>query len=490
MSRRELALLGAITVAAAAVRFATLDLQSFHHDEAVTAGRVILPNLGDTLDVVGSSERSPPLYYVVAWAWAKLFGTGEVGLRSLSALAGTLTVPAAFFAARELAGRARAAVRIGLIAAAFVAFNPYLVWYSQEARSYAFLVLFVAVALAFFARAERDPTPVNLTLWVGASSAAVLSHYFAFFPVAAEAAWLIWALGGERRRAARRRIAIAAVGLALVPLALSQEGGERRNAFTATPSPSARSRRRWTTRAGEEPDPLAGEAAVDAVQLAAVLAGGCLLAFAVWLVARHGSPEERHGAALAAVVAAGAVAVPTAWRSPASTSSTRATSSRATVPLACIGALGFGGEDAGRLGRAAAAATCALFAGVVFAANTAHQMQRVDWRGAAEAMGAPAVTRVIVTNANGDDPFAYYLAAAKFEGARYRDGVRVSEVRTVSTTFDVMAPPGFRLASERGLEGLILRRYVSPRPRRLRPSDVGDERVLTGERSAALIDSP
>src|SRR5687767_8498085 len=100
MGRRDLIWLGAITLAGALARFATLDLQGFHHDEAVTAGRVIQPGLVDTLDWVVRSERSPPLYYVLAWPWAKLFGNGEVGLRSLSALIGTATIPAACFAAR------------------------------------------------------------------------------------------------------------------------------------------------------------------------------------------------------------------------------------------------------------------------------------------------------------------------------------------------------------------------------------------------------
>ena len=130
--RRSYALLG-ITAVAAVVRFATLDLQSFDHDEAVTATRVIHPSLFDTLSAVVDSERSPPLYYVLVWGWSKIFGTGEVGLRSLSALFGTLTVPLAYAAAATF-GSSR---RVARFAAAFVAFNPYLVWYSQEARSYA-----------------------------------------------------------------------------------------------------------------------------------------------------------------------------------------------------------------------------------------------------------------------------------------------------------------------------------------------------------------
>jgi mannosyltransferase len=109
--------------AGAIVRFATLDVQSFDHDEAVMAVRVLHPSIFDTLSEVADSERSPPLYYILAWGWSRIFGTGEVGLRSLSALFGTLTVPLAYLAALALVERRR----IALLAAAFVALNPYLV---------------------------------------------------------------------------------------------------------------------------------------------------------------------------------------------------------------------------------------------------------------------------------------------------------------------------------------------------------------------------
>ena len=89
------------------------------------------------LSTIARTESTPPLYYALAWLWAKLFGHGEAGLRSLSAVVGTLTVPVAWRAGGELFGAARA----GLVAAALVAVNPYFVWYSQEARSYSLLVL-------------------------------------------------------------------------------------------------------------------------------------------------------------------------------------------------------------------------------------------------------------------------------------------------------------------------------------------------------------
>ena len=45
---------------------------------------------------VPTLEATPYVYYVLAWPWTRLFGFGEAGLRSLSALAGTLIVPVTY----------------------------------------------------------------------------------------------------------------------------------------------------------------------------------------------------------------------------------------------------------------------------------------------------------------------------------------------------------------------------------------------------------
>ena len=100
------------------------------------------------MEAVGFSESAPPLYYALAWVWTQLTGTGEVGLRSLSALAGVATVPVAYLLGAELRGR-----RAGIVAAALVAVNPMLLWYSQEARGYALLALLTAAAALYFVRA-------------------------------------------------------------------------------------------------------------------------------------------------------------------------------------------------------------------------------------------------------------------------------------------------------------------------------------------------
>src|SRR5206468_11461003 len=102
------------------------------------------------------------------------------------ALLGVAAVSVAYLSGRELiSGRA------GLVAAAVVATNPLLVWYGQEARAYAMLVLLSGLASLFFARALRGGKPSDLWLWAISSALATATHYFALFPFLAEAAWLL-----------------------------------------------------------------------------------------------------------------------------------------------------------------------------------------------------------------------------------------------------------------------------------------------------------
>src|SRR3954453_16948206 len=221
MSRRDCVALLVIALAGALLRFLTIDHQSYDHDEAVTVGRVLHASFGATMHVVANGERSPPLYYSLAWLWSKIFGTGEVGLRALSAVIGTLLIPVAYFAARRFASS-----RAGLLAAALVALNPYLLWYSQEARSYGLFVLFSALGLLFFADSLERSRSRDLALWAAASALAVWSQSVGPFLIAPHALWLLYARWRQRSTA----IAVGAfviVGLALVPLAVHQEGSGR-----------------------------------------------------------------------------------------------------------------------------------------------------------------------------------------------------------------------------------------------------------------------
>src|SRR5207248_9464874 len=71
----------ALTAVAALWRILTLARQSYWYDEAITVG-LVHKSFGGMLTALPTSESTPPLYYVCAWLWAKVFGTGEAGLRS------------------------------------------------------------------------------------------------------------------------------------------------------------------------------------------------------------------------------------------------------------------------------------------------------------------------------------------------------------------------------------------------------------------------
>src|SRR6478672_870461 len=151
MRARHLQLLAGLTLAGALLRFATLDVQSYWLDEVATVN-ILRHGFGDMLSAVSAGESTPPFYYIVAWVWSKVFGTGEVGLRSLSALLGTATIPLVYVLGRRVAGRVA-----GLAAAALCAFNPLLIWYSQEARSYALMVFLIGLSLLAFIAVLEQP---------------------------------------------------------------------------------------------------------------------------------------------------------------------------------------------------------------------------------------------------------------------------------------------------------------------------------------------
>ncbi len=464
----------AITAVAAAVRFSTLDVQSFDHDESVTALLVLHPGLVSTLSAVAHLERNPPLYYVLAWAWSKVFGSGQDDLRLLSAVLGTLTVPAAYLAANELASR-----RAGVIAAGLIALNPFLVWYSQEARSYALLVLFLTLGLFLFARARRAPTRSNLALWSAASALALCSHYFAVFVVAPECVLLI-AMTRPRGRALVAGAATAAVGLALAPLAIVQQSGRPPDPF-ASAGILGRSWEILVHFAASVEPPILGSGAVGLLQVAVGIGEVAFVLAAVSILWRLGSRAERRSALVVSGVGAAAFGVPVVLAVGGLDFVNARNMIGSLVPLLVAAGVALGCSRAGRAGRVVAVAACALLAGVLIAVNLSPQMQRPDWRAGAQAIGAAPNRGVVVVPPLAQTPISYYLGA---EPVRF--GSRPVLVRHLEILSKGLhqAPRfhGFKLIAERrGVEGRFwLRRYDARRPRSFSPSLVPSSRLILG----------
>src|SRR5262245_56294193 len=166
-----------LVLLASLVRFGTLGAKSFWGDELSTVD-LVHRSLGHMLTGIGNLESTPPLYYVLSWLWVQIVPGTEVGIRALPALFGVALVPVTYWIGRELAD-----ARTATIAAALVASNPFLVWYSQEARSYSLLALLSAVALLLAIRAVKRPSGYLYAGWALASALALTTHYFAVFLV-------------------------------------------------------------------------------------------------------------------------------------------------------------------------------------------------------------------------------------------------------------------------------------------------------------------
>jgi uncharacterized membrane protein len=427
--RSHLHALVAITAAGAALRFSTLDLQSFAHDEA---GTVVLTRmgLGHMLSTIPSHETTPPLYFVVAWLWTKLFGDGEVGLRSLSALLGTATIPFAYAAGAALCSR-----RVGLGVAALTAFNPFLLWYSQEARSYALVVLLTTVSLYLFARLLEERSESRLALWAAASALALATHYFAVFAVAPEAVWLV-VTARRRRRAALAAGAMAAVGLALLPLALHQ----RATGFAHFIADTGLGLR--VVRTAKEF--LIGFDLPAEIELT-VLAAAIALAGALLVPRLRGA--ERQGALAAGAIALAAGAPPLLLALVGLDYLNERNLIVAWLPASIFVVAGLVGAGR-RAGYAALAALCS-FGLLSMAGLLAHPTwQRTDYRGAARAVGAASRPTVIaVTPGSTEEPFLVYRGDAVGlppDGATVRSLVLALQTRPDPAEIHPAGPPRAR----------------------------------------------
>jgi 4-amino-4-deoxy-L-arabinose transferase-like glycosyltransferase len=464
-----------LSLLAAGLRFATLGVQSYHHDEIVTAVRVLHGSFGDAMNAVNYSESAPPLYYALAWLWSQATGTGEFGLRALSALAGVATVPVAYLIGEALRGR-----RAGIAAAALVAVNPMLLWYSQEARGYALFTLLTAISALYFVRSLDRGRRADLVGWGIASALALATHYFAFFPIAVEALWLL-------RRRGRASLAglwiVFLAGLLLAPLMIHQTSighaewiGEH-----------ALVHRLWETGAtfmvGET-----GEIIARPDTPLPALLPFLIVAAALLLLVRRGQADERRSARVPLVLAAATVVLPVALALvvPGKDYVLARNLMPALVPLLAAAAIGVTLRGAGRSGAVVGAALFAYSLGFCLLASLSPALQRPDWDAVAGRLGEASAPRAVVTWTLGQAPLHHYLSGNSVQ-AFSKEGLPwlVHEVDFVS---DGPVPPvparllgsGFRQVASEPVGRLYLRRYSLPGPdlarlrlRAVREADLG-----------------
>ena len=117
----------------------------------------------------------PPLYHFLLHFWIRL-GESETVLRGFSALCGLLTVPVIYALGRELFTPAT-----GLAAALLTAVLPFQVYFAQETRLYALVILLSALLLWGFVRACNKASWWRWTVLGFLFALNLYAHYFTAF---------------------------------------------------------------------------------------------------------------------------------------------------------------------------------------------------------------------------------------------------------------------------------------------------------------------
>ncbi len=217
------------------LRFTHLTYHSLWFDEAMSTFWAAQP--ASEIWRVGMAlveDKHPPLYYLLLHGWTGLFGGSDFSVRSPGAIIGALAVLPAYGIGRRLGG-----LRSGGLAALLVAVNPFLVWYSQEARMfmpattaamaglYGVLLVGHGEWRASGHRHQWLSCLLAFLLLMGGFAAALYSYLYSAFLLPVAAAWLALAYWERRKEPGAQRdfwlgiLALGGVALLFAPLALA-----------------------------------------------------------------------------------------------------------------------------------------------------------------------------------------------------------------------------------------------------------------------------
>jgi hypothetical protein len=202
-------------------------------DEALSANIANLPL--HNLQAALRQDGAPPLYYLLLHVWMRVFGSGDLTIRAMSAVFSLGTIPLIWFAGRRLdVRRARLGLqhedRFTVAWAAVLLFvsSPFAIRYATEARMYSLVMLLTAAGYLAVLRALDDPSLPRLAMVSVLTGLLLYTHYWAFALITVAVSFLVFnAVRGERRVPALRMLVAVAAGAATfipwVPTFLFQE---------------------------------------------------------------------------------------------------------------------------------------------------------------------------------------------------------------------------------------------------------------------------
>jgi mannosyltransferase len=155
-----------------------IDTTSLWSDELYSVGKSSQPSLGALVEML-REDTHPPFYYFLLWVWGQLIGQTPVTLRLFLwcayCLGGIVMV-------RQSLATGGRNMQVLTVAALLAFCSPYPVRFAIEGKSYALLLLMVA--LAWWCRRSQRPL-----LYALVSALAGITHFYGLFLVLAAAVW-------------------------------------------------------------------------------------------------------------------------------------------------------------------------------------------------------------------------------------------------------------------------------------------------------------
>jgi uncharacterized membrane protein len=199
-------LLGAVS--GIVLRYLSLGRQSLWVDEMLT---LVNSHIGASMTISHLFRNlQGPLVSLLMHFWGGI-GSSEAFLRLPFAIAGTLTVFGVYLLARYLLDHWTT-----LHVTFLVSLSPILVWYSQEIRGYAFVLLFTVLMTYFFVKLLSRPTARNLFFYGVFLFAGLVSNLSASFVAFAHFLYLLFS-PGKRRLVGKWMVAVFVVLLMFSP---------------------------------------------------------------------------------------------------------------------------------------------------------------------------------------------------------------------------------------------------------------------------------
>lgn len=179
---------GLLALAGLGLRLFRLTNQSFWIDEIVSITTARGP-LGGIYERSALSSNSPPTFFLLLRLFVGDSGTDlEFRARLLSVIAGALSVPV-FIGVVYFWRRQRGTA---LLAGLLLAVNPLHLWYSQEVRGYAIMLLFGLLTLLSFELAREKRRPGWWALYALCAFTTIAMHKTGLIFAAACGLWHAW----------------------------------------------------------------------------------------------------------------------------------------------------------------------------------------------------------------------------------------------------------------------------------------------------------